>query len=497
MTPAHEPRLLGEYQLEEIIAETPVLRRWLANQISVARRVRLDELKPGMEEHRASFLADVKAKAAVDHPLIASVYEAVAEPGQCYFAHELLPGATLEDRKLAAAPFQPLRLAHLLRRIAEAEIHHEQAGRSTDALAPANIHVDEQGVVRLDNLARSGARSPEESRRDITCLGNELPCLVATSRPGATRMLTLLGWMRGEGVEAPIEWSQIRDIAAQIELQLTEPAASAAPTQIAQPARKTHKALWLVGAAVAAVTLGFTALIQSRPKTPPRPPEVSLPDAIPVPAGNHPTPDGTRAPLPAFRIASHEVTIGEYAAFLETLETLAQNQRERIFDHDEQPAEKTSHQPEGWKDLLAAAKRRGSWQGHTVTEQSPVVGVDWWDAAAYAEWKQARLPTQEEWFAALRAEIDNPSSLTGSGWTPVTDPAADRGPKGLTGMAGSVCEWTAQPAADPANPHGERKWLLIGGSFLKPGSNALTREWTADRSLRRADLGFRVVFDAP
>ena len=34
---------------------------------------------------------------------------------------------------------------------------------------------------------------------------------------------------------------------------------------------------------------------------------------------------------------------------------------------------------------------------------------------------------------------------------------------------------------------------FIGGSYLKPGSNALTREWTADRSLRRPDLGFRVV----
>ena len=48
----------------------------------------------------------------------------------------------------------------------------------------------------------------------------------------------------------------------------------------------------------------------------------------------------------------------------------------------------------------------------------------------------------------------------------------------------------------PANPLGERKWVIIGGSYLKPGSNALTREWTDDRSLRRADLGFRVVFEA-
>ena len=60
-------------------------------------------------------------------------------------------------------------------------------------------------------------------------------------------------------------------------------------------------------------------------------------------------------------------------------------------------------------------------------------------------------------------------------------------------MAGSVCEWTRRPTVNPANPLGERQWVIVGGSFLKPGSNALTREWTDNRSLRRRDLGFRVV----
>jgi hypothetical protein len=63
-------------------------------------------------------------------------------------------------------------------------------------------------------------------------------------------------------------------------------------------------------------------------------------------------------------------------------------------------------------------------------------------------------------------------------------------------MAGSVCEWTRLPAINPANPLGKRMWVVIGGSYLKPGTNSLTREWTDNRSLRRPDLGFRVVFDA-
>jgi len=42
------------------------------------------------------------------------------------------------------------------------------------------------------------------------------------------------------------------------------------------------------------------------------------------------------------------------AEFLEPLETLAENHRERTFDHESQPAGKISHLPDDWPALLAA-----------------------------------------------------------------------------------------------------------------------------------------------
>jgi formylglycine-generating enzyme required for sulfatase activity len=175
---------------------------------------------------------------------------------------------------------------------------------------------------------------------------------------------------------------------------------------------------------------------------------------------------------------------------------LAKDQRENIFDHANQGTEKTSHEPTDWSALLTAAKTNGTWQNQAVTLDSPVVGIDWWDASAYAEWKKARLPTQEEWFAALSLDGVSPASIPPGLWVPVNSQTADRTPPGIIGMAGSVSEWTAGLGTNPANPLGDRRWVIIGGSYLKPGSNALTREWTLDRSLRRSDLGFRVAFDA-
>ena len=309
-------------------------------------------------------------------------------------------------------------------------------------------------------------------------------------------MLTLLGWMRGEGLEEPLSWEQVRDFSTQIEQQLAEPPQQSAPTQSVGRARKKPPMAVLAVAGALALIVILLLVLRMRPEPPPAPLRSVLPEAILIPAGKYPTPDGTEEELRAFRISAHEVTIGQYTKFLETLGTLAKDQRERTFDHDDQPAEKTSHMPDDWSALFAAAKANGTWNNYPVTLDSPVVGVDWWDAAAYAEWKQVRLPTQEEWFAALRKDVAVPSGIAPSTWIPISSETTDRTPNGIIGMAGSVCEWTRRPAANPANPLGERKWVIIGGSFLKPGSNALSREWIGDRSLRRADLGFRIVLEA-
>lgn len=497
MNPSPEDLQLGEYQLKELISINELTRTWLAEQVSVARRVLVDELRPEQDDQREAFLADIRAKAAVEHPLVASVYEAVAEPGLSYYAHELLPDATLQDSLTAGHPIKPARLAHLLRRISEAHIQHESLAQATLPMGLENVHVDEHGGIRLDNLAIAGQRSPGQTERDIIHLGDVFQPLVAEQKAGTTRLLTLLSWMRGEGIQAPLTWVQVRNICMQIEQQLVGTMPATVPTKAAQRSTKKKPQILIISAAGILALIAILVLaLRSRPE-PVRPHVTSTnrSDALLIPAGKYPTPDGTDEALQAFRIAAHEVTIGQYAEFIELLETLALDQRHRTFDHENQPPSKTSHLPDDWAALLAAAKAKTTWNQHPVTLDCPVVGVDWWDCHAYAEWKHGRLTTQEEWFAALRQDVKEPSTIQPGGWQPISAETTDRTPQGICGMAGSVSEWTRRPAPNPANPLGDRKWVIIGGSYLKPGSNTLTREWIDDRSLRRPDLGFRLVFD--
>lgn len=475
MNPAQEERILGEYRLKNLLSKNAISTTWLAEQTSVSRLVLVDELRADQSEQRDAFLADVRAKAAIDHPLIGSVYEAVASPGLCYCAYELLPGTTLAMRADTKQRLASATLANILLRVAETHFQHETLGQATSPLGLDALHQDKDGVVRLKNLAVAGPRTSEQSKRDIFHLGNALVPLIISGQPGATRMMTVCAWMRGEGLEAPLTWEQIRDFCLQIEHQLANPAPALTATLAERAARK-RQTIVLVTLATVVVTIGIT-LLASRMRLP-KPSSTSrpkLPDAVAVAAGDYPMPDGSVESQPAFRISAQEITIGQYAEFLEILGTLAKDGRQRTFDPPNQAPEKTSHEPADWAAQLAAAKTHGIWQNQPITFDFPVTGVDWWDAAAYAEWKKARLPTQEEWFSALHLE--------------------ERATVGLLGMVGNVCEWAAKPATNPANPLGEKLWVVIGGSYLKPGSSALTREWTTNRSLRRPDLGFRVLFE--
>ncbi|NJM36673.1 MAG: hypothetical protein HC845_01675 [Akkermansiaceae bacterium] len=233
-----EKRQLGEYRLRELRGENTLCWTWLAEQVSVSRLVLVDELRKNESGDSDTFLANCRAKASVEHPLIGSVFEAVAEPGLCFYAHELLSGTTLAERAKSGRPFKPGRLALILRRISDANLKHESLGRATSPLSMEAIHLEEHGVVRLKNLAIAGVRLPSQSMRDVAYLGTVLPPLVAAERAGANRLLTVLSWMRAEGLDHPISWTQVRGYCMEIERQLSDDSTANAQAEKELSAKK-------------------------------------------------------------------------------------------------------------------------------------------------------------------------------------------------------------------------------------------------------------------
>ena len=204
----------------------------------------------------------------------------------------------------------------------------------------------------------------------------------------------------------------------------------------------------------------------------------SLPGDAPSMTQEHPQ---HKVRLPAFWIDKTEVTQEEYNKFVDYMRRTGDHSR--CFSGE--PANK-DHTPSRhwWHDVM--------WYG----PKHPAIGVDWYDAYAYAAWAGKRLPTEAEWEKAARGtdgrkypwgnEWDNSrcNSLSTDQYRLVdVDSYPDgRSPYGCLDMAGNVRElcadwygdsyYQSSPVDNPTGPasgvvdgQGREVRVLEGGSW--------------------------------
>ncbi len=491
---------VGDYYLQELIYEGMATRTWVAHQLSVNREVIIDSLNRSMhsdEEVVANYLSDVRTKAKVDHPLIGSVFEAVREENICFYAREKIPGVTLYDLVIQREKLKPVEIVHILKQIADANLYLESKKLATLPLSPNQVFITDSGMCRMVNMAVGGRRDYSVSTEDKVMLGEHFLKLLKTDEPGATRTTSLLEFMADAEREIPLTWEQIKDLSLAVERQLSEPLATMdlkSSTMLIKKNGMSKKTIRNLSIVVGLLVVGgIVAKIATREKTV----QISeLSDVVEVDV-NAFREKFKGAKLKEFTIDSHEVTIAQYADFLRKL---SPELVERI-QHESQPAYKISFEPDDWEAMLNAAKSGKEWNGLKMSLDCPVVGVDWWDAYAYAEFHSRRLPTEEEWRAALLTSGTEAQSLKPSPWGKVKQESEDVTQNKIYGLAGNVSEWSlklSKPESDPMAI--DKKPVIFGGSYVDTELNANSRRWldpSGDdidaRDLRRPFLGFRTV----
>ncbi|MCP3918412.1 MAG: protein kinase [bacterium] len=144
-----------------------------------------------------------------------------------------------------------------------------------------------------------------------------------------------------------------------------------------------------------------------------------------------------------------------------------------------------------------------------VTDDLPVTGITWQQAADYARFCRKRLPTLEEWEFAVRGPEYRLSSVPQS----ATDPAvninsdgatrvhegADATPEGIRNLCSNVAEWTStlgplSRIVHGSAPDGEVRYFAAGGNWHGSRCDFWSRQDFAEGETR-SWIGFRCALD--
>jgi len=191
----------GTYRLLEPLGEGGVGRVWKALDLRLERVVALKLLKVVDGRQRTVLLAEAKTACLLNHPNIATVYEAGEVDGVPYIAMEFAEGETLRARLGTPQP-EPF-LRKVLAQAASALAHAHQKGVIHRDIKPDNLMVTPQGELKLLDfgVAKRGLPSLDQTSTDGFTITGETLQGFSQGTPGYMSPEQANGWPVGPATD--------------------------------------------------------------------------------------------------------------------------------------------------------------------------------------------------------------------------------------------------------------------------------------------------------
>lgn len=442
----------------------------------------------------------IRALARVNHPAVYSLYESIPWENRILVAMEPVLHPSLLHWRLSGQKPSILPCARLGTALASVLAEMETSSIPARQLGEYDYTLSPKETPRL----RNPASYPGQPETSLLQNAQHLAALLEPLMQGQSKAAPLLQILRNPGTSAFDLLRQTREF----ERQLAEVREVRVRKEEREAAEKILKARvirrWAIGIGSIALTVFLAVYAKVIFQTFFLDAPGLLPDVeLAVPAGPI-VRDGETIEVGPFFLDRHEVTIGQYEKFLEAVRTDPRWMRFLPASAQNEKDSPADLEPRDWTEILRRARKQQAYQNQKISRDTPVFNIDFASAAAFAKWKDRRLPTLEEWLRASggdgrkypwgdsrepapanlglkreeQAQRDPGDSFLNA--APGESFSGDRGPYGHFDLGGNVSEWAVGPLQKP---------VAMGGNFTDPEPIPLERSRRQDGNRRDPPAG--------